>query len=321
MVDATLKAHFAQLGVPMIPLATGAAMLTDELHGAQPNDVELVLGGEPKAEALLFAGTEGRTLEMDLHLDRSSHPYLGGHEIAGTVVVPVVFVLDWLSRVAGAFEPSLEVGVVRALKVLKGIRLEGFDGAGDRLRISCRRVAEAEGVVLALELSDPTGRAMYRAQVEMQAAHPPLHGGSPVVELEAWGADVVYDGDILFHGADFQVIEQMDGISKAGASAQLRGLRASGWKPDGWRMDVAALDGALQLALLWGKKVLGEGSLPTGIAEVRVGAAPLPAGPIRCVVVGRETSRNRAMSDIVLLDESGVRFAELRGVETHSRPA
>ena len=141
------------------------------------------------------------------------------------------------------------------------------------------------------------------------------------MKLDDWGANAIYDGDVLFHGSDFQVIERMDGISDAGASARLRGLRASGWKPDGWRMDVAALDGALQLALLWGKQVLGEGSLPTGIAEIRVGDAPLPDGPIHCVVVGRETGRNRALSDIVLLDDDGVRFAELRGVETHLRPA
>ena len=321
MVDATLKAHFASLGVPLIPLAEGGAMLADELHGAQPDDVELVLGGAPSAEALLFAGTEGRTLTMDLHLDRESHPYLAGHEIAGAVVVPVVFVLDWLSRLARAFAPDLQVGAVRALKVLRGVRLTGFDGAGDRLRLRCQRVEDAAGVVLAVELSDLDGRPMYRAEVEMGHASPTLGGGSPEVQLDAWGGHPVYDGEVLFHGAEFQVIERMDGISQAGASAQIRGLRASGWKPDGWHLDVAALDGALQLALLWGKQVLGDGSLPTGIAEVRFGASSVPQGPIQCVVVGRESSRSRALSDIVLLDEAGVRFAELRGVETHLRPA
>ncbi len=321
MVDATLKAHFARLGVPMIPLAVGGAMLADELHGAQPDDVELVLGGEPKAEALLFAGSEGRTLSMDLHVDHRSHPYLGGHEIAGAVVVPVVFVLEWLSRLACAFEPGLALGTVRSLKVLKGVRLDGFAGDGDRLHFRCRRVADVEGVVLALELTDRSGHPMYRAQVEMEPRQPTSPGGTPEVQLDAWGAHAGYDGDVLFHGSDFQVIERMDGISDAGAAAQLRGLHTSGWKEDGWRMDVAALDGALQLALLWGKQVLGDGSLPTGIAEVRLGAAPVPEGPIQCVVVGRETSRNRALSDIVLLDDAGVRFAELRGVETHRRPA
>ena len=321
MVDATLEAHFARLGVPMIPLDVGGGMLADELHGAQPGDVEVVLGGEPKADALLFAGTEGRSLTMDLHLDRTTHPYLGGHEIAGTVVVPVVFALDWLSRLAAAFEPGLEVGAVRALKVLRGIRLRGFDTGGDRLRVSCRRDPESAGTVLDLDLSDASGRPMYRAQVEMVAAGAALDGGRPEVRLDAWDAHPVYDGDVLFHGADFQVIEQMDGISEAGASARLRGLRASGWKPDGWRLDVAALDGALQLALLWGKQVTGGGSLPTSIAEVRMSKAPVPEGPIQCIVVGRESSRSRTLSDIVLLDDAGVRFAELRGVETHLRPA
>ncbi len=84
MVTPQLKERFASLGVPMIPLAAGARMFVDEVRGAERSDVELVLGGEPKAEALLFAGAEARVQELELKVQRRSHGYLEGHSIKGT---------------------------------------------------------------------------------------------------------------------------------------------------------------------------------------------------------------------------------------------
>lgn len=45
MVSPALKAHFASMGVSLIPLDGGARMLVDEIASPQRDDVELVLGG------------------------------------------------------------------------------------------------------------------------------------------------------------------------------------------------------------------------------------------------------------------------------------
>lgn len=45
MVSPALKAHFASMGVSLIPLNEGARMLVDEIASPQRDDVELVLGG------------------------------------------------------------------------------------------------------------------------------------------------------------------------------------------------------------------------------------------------------------------------------------
>ena len=141
------------------------------------------------------------------------------------------------------------------------------------------------------------------------------------MDLDDWGGAAIYDGSVLFHGKTFQVIDEVEGISDEGASALLSGLHGASWTPERWQLDVAAFDGALQLAILWARRLQGGGSLPTAIAEVRIDAASaVPNGPIRCVVVGRESTRSRTLSDILLFDESGARFAQLRGVETHLRP-
>ena len=96
MVSPQLKAHLESLGVPLIPLRAGAQMLVDEVAGSAPEQVELVLGGEPKAEAL-NPQSEGRVSSMDVVVGKETHPYLSDHSIRGTPVVPVTMVIEWFS--------------------------------------------------------------------------------------------------------------------------------------------------------------------------------------------------------------------------------
>src|SRR5690606_6493969 len=160
MVSPQLREHFFRLGVPMIPLEVGAKMFAAELSGQSasrtegpersegvgarageaehgpsptrwreggqpdpaPTHVELVLGGEPRPEALLVKGAEARTLELEVHLDRRTHGYLADHSIAGTVVVPVVLAVEWFSRIARAFRPDLHLRAITDVRVLRGIK-------------------------------------------------------------------------------------------------------------------------------------------------------------------------------------------------------
>ncbi len=90
-----------------------------------------------------------------------------------------------------------------------------------------------------------------------------------------------------------------------------------GWTPEPWHTDPAALDGGLQLALLWTEAVLGGKSLPTSVESVHTWATGPTEGPLRCVVAARETGRTKAKSDVHFLDGTGRTIASLVGVETH----
>ncbi|MEM6795806.1 MAG: SDR family NAD(P)-dependent oxidoreductase, partial [Acidobacteriota bacterium] len=321
MVSPELKKHFAALGVPMISLEEGGAMLSAELHGAQPAQVELVLGGEPKAEALLGAEGEPGTLRRHLVVNRASHGHLAGHAIAGTPVVPVVQAVEWLTRMAQAHGFGAGGSVeIAGLKVLRGIRLEDFAGEGALLTLTGR---EAPGGELTVEILGADGLPHYRAVARKAssgepAAAPDLENGAA---LEGWDERAIYDGEVLFHGEEFQVLEEIEGLSETGAKARLHGLAGRpGWADGPWQIDVALLDGGLQLAVLWAQRVLGSATLPTSIASVRTFAdAPAP-GALRCVVEAVETRASRAVSNVVFTGAGGRRVAELVGVETHLRP-
>ena len=124
------------------PLAVGARMFVDEMN--DPGAVELVLGGEPRPQALLADGADARVDALELRVSEASHAWLAGHAVAGQPVVPLVLVAEWLARAVQGWRPGLKLVALHDLKVLKGIRLGHFGNGGDRLRIEGR--AQPAGV-------------------------------------------------------------------------------------------------------------------------------------------------------------------------------
>jgi NAD(P)-dependent dehydrogenase (short-subunit alcohol dehydrogenase family) len=320
MVNEQLRAHFERIGVPMIPLDVGARMLADELHGAQPGQVEVVLGGEPRAEALLVSGSESRSLGLEVVLSRKTHAYLAGHRIGGEVVVPVVLALEWFARVARTFRPDLHLARIKDLNVVKGIRLQDFDGQGDRLVITCQQLSNSAGAVLGLTLESPAGVVHYRAEAEMtQGQLAAMTDTAPRLALDDWGGAPIY-GDVLFHEDEFQVIQGLDGVGDEGISGTVNGVHKAEWAWENWNTDVAAMDGGLQLILLWARSKMGGSVLPMGIGEARMSSDAPPQGRIRCVARSRTESKSRGLADVVFHTESGERFAELNDVQVILRP-
>ncbi len=321
MVTPQLKARFASLGVPMIPLVYGAQMFADEMNDVSSHAVELVLGGEPRAEALLFDGAESRIEALEVQVQRAGHAYLAGHAVNGEPVVPVVLVAEWLARAARSFRPGLTLIALHDLAVLKGIRLGGFEHDGDRFRIEARP-APAETRLskgtseLQLLLLDCNGRPRYSARAELhtQAAVP--GASAPKLNLEKWSGSPYPDQ--LFHRDQFELIEQVHGISDAGIAAQVRGVQDAKWPEQSWHFDVAALDGGMQLAVLYAQRMLGANNLPTAIASVRHYPAPPCAGPIVATAYPRSLSKAASTTDIYFVDGNGQRIAELLGVQNHA---
>jgi len=320
MVTPQLKDRFSALGVPMIPLAVGARMFADEMADASAASVELVLGGEPRAEALLFEGADARVEALDLRVQRGSHAYLEGHAVDGMPVVPVVLVAEWLARAARSFRPGLELIALHELKVLKGIRLGGFENGGDRLRIQAQSLPSADATLLQMTVRDVAGRPRYSARAELRKVAAVSTLGLPLLSLGDWQGASPYP-ELLFHRGHFELIEQMHGVSDNGIAANVLGVQAADWPKQDWQLDVAALDGGMQLAVLYGQRMLGGPNLPTSIATLRRYATEACAGPITASAHSRAVSASATTTDIYFVDGNGQRFAELLGVQNHALAA
>ena len=307
MVTPAHEEVFKAQGVPLIPLEEGANMLVAEL--SSPEGVEVVLGASPVMKELV----------VHLLVSRGTHAYLEGHAIKGTPVVPVVLALEWFVRAARSFAPSLSLVRITDLKVVRGVRLERFEDGGHALAVRVRQISNGTGMTVRLELLGSGGELHYSADAQLAPVQEPPAAKPADPQVSAWGEQPIYGG-VLFHGPKFQVIQAMDGVSDEGGAASLSGVKDQGWPTQGWRTDCAAMDGGLQLALLWSKQVLGCASLPTAIGAVRVYSDGPAVGPIRCVLLGRERQKERAISDVYFMGADGALLAELKGVETHALP-
>ncbi|MFO1496276.1 MAG: SDR family NAD(P)-dependent oxidoreductase [Lysobacterales bacterium] len=311
MVTPALRARFAELGVPMIPLKVGARQFADEMADAGAQ--ELVLGGEPRPQALLSVGADARVEALEFIVDAQRYGWLRGHAVAGVPVVPLVLVAEWLTRAAQSWRPGLKLRALHALKVLKGIRLVDLERPL-RLRIEGR--LQPDGVQIELALRGPRGELHYTARAELGDAAPPAAPEDAALALDAWSGAPPY-ADLLFHRDAFELIERIDGISDAGIRAELIGVAEADWPAQDWQLDAAGLDGGLQLAVLYGQRMLGGANLPTAIAELRCHAAPAP-GRLRATAYARRVGSHAVTTDIILTDLAGRRLADLIGVQNHA---
>ncbi|SPM37636.1 beta-ketoacyl synthase, partial [Mycobacterium rhizamassiliense] len=316
MVTPALKAMFESRGISLIPLADGARAFVSDVLDAETAGPEVTLGDGVLAGLPTHPiPAEGRIASVTAHATRQ--PYLTDHRVQGNVVLPVVQALEWFVRMAEACRPGYHVDRLRDLRVLRGVTLHDFDRHGDLLQVRCAPV-DGDPDRLTCTLSDHSGAvAYYSATVEMS------WGATiaPTTEVAPAGGsqltrDTCYTNGSLFHGPAFQVIEGVD-CQAASATASLYGLTAAGWPGDDWATDAAALDGCLQVALVWSFEQLGRKVLPLRVGEVvRYRGGALGRG-LRCVLSNGDAKSSRASCDLDLVDADNLVVASLKRLELY----
>ncbi len=305
MVTPELAKRFEAHGVALLGLEEGAAAFAAEVMEGARSEVEVVLGGVPPVAPR----------ELRVRIDHRSHPFLADHQIQDVPVLPVVEALEMFLRCARAQENAAPHLVCADLKVLRGVRLDGFFGAGNLLTVRPR----GEGV---FELTGPGGVLHYQATLlpDSQAGR----AAAPFADLEPlrkapWDAPDVYE-KLLFHGPAFQVIREVGGISDAGICGTVTGIRERQWR-DGFRhSDSGMLDGGLQLARLWGYHSLGKPTLPARIGEIRADRPLAANGPVTCLVAGRTAGGSKIVCDVEFRSAGGDLVATMTGVEMYAVP-
>jgi hypothetical protein len=309
MVTSDLADRFGQAGVALIDLGAGAAAFGAELsHPAQ------------EARVIVSAGTSARpegALAAQVTVAGPAYAHLADHQVGGVPVVPVATVLDWFAGAARAWRPTANSIALQDLRVLDKISLPRLADGGHRLIVRGREADAVAGPALDLDLLDETGRLHYRARV---AAPAPLIPGRWEEAAGLVALASPYDGTTLFHGPGFQAIRSDPVVGPAGAQAAVVGSRALGWAGASGQMDPAAVDGGLQLAVLWARQAGAGRTLPMAIGECRVHRPGALEAEVRCVVVARRADEFSAACDVALIDPDGSPRVELLGVQLVRRP-
>ncbi|MEV8341369.1 SDR family NAD(P)-dependent oxidoreductase [Streptomyces niveus] len=320
MVTPALAGHFGRSGVPLIPLEQGAAAFTAELGGAAGEArVVLVAGDDPAALSPAGDPSPARLL---VRADNS--PQLADHALTGVPVLPVAMVLNWFAGAATAWLPGAGAGVplvLRDLRVFQKVTLPELAGAGHLLTVHGSRGAAGSSTGLEAELYGESGMAHFRAVLDTGAEEPDAAAWGSPDGLKPLDRPELYDGESLFHGPRFRSVRALHGVSEHGAEATVVGVRALRWPGECWPLDPAAVDGALQLALVWAQMSLGAATLPMAVAECRVYRRGPVDGAARCVLRGRKVHGTGARCDAALIDADGAVRLELLGVELVRRPS
>jgi hypothetical protein len=322
MVDDALAEHFNGLGVPLIPLADGAAAFVAELDG-DAADVQVVLTAEGSGQP--WRAAAGRERPAEHWISAASHPYLADHVVAEQPVLPMALAIEWFARTLrdGQQGPV----TLRDITVLRKVELAGYaDGTGRLMRVRT-------GSTGTLELLGDEEAVHYRAAPGDADAGPDADADADAdaeVRAAAWRTALeaaqpapdqpTYDGHVLFHGPAFHAISSIEGISPAGADATVVGVGELAWPGGRWATDPAALDGGLQVAVRWAAPLLGGASLPMRIGGYRGHRQGAFAGPVRCRVRGRAVDGYQAVCDIGFLDADDAVCAELLDVTLVRRP-
>ena len=308
MVDDGLRALFSTRGIALIPIDQGSAFLRQEL--SYDRQVQIVAG------AANLGGSQRCTSEIAA--SPVTHTFLQDHMINGKCVLPVVLVLEWFHRFAAAIRPLQTVAAIQDFRVLKGVVLEPQDES-----LLCLKIVgdwESDHGNIDLTISSEDGLPRYAARAEM---------ASNGISIEA--EVVISDGEQspwtltprkayaeqLFHDPSFHVIDKLEGISGSGGQGWLRGTDAMAWDGGPWQTDPAALDGALQLALLWTIDQTGRTYLPTYIKSYRLHNSAEPGTLMKCQFETQLIDETKTDSSFILSDTDGRLLAELAGVEMY----
>ncbi len=309
MVTPALREHFRKRAIPLIPIAGGAAALVAELADSPREQVEILLTAGSLLAPNSAAPKAVITREVLVEAERA--PYLNSHRVRDVAVLPAVLVLEWFARAAGYGERF----ALREVKILRGAALPQLAQAGHRFLLT---LAAAEPRRTRCELRSEDGSLLYSAAVEPPIGMSAPPDGPPLGQVDAADPRAIYD-QRLFHGPDFQVLRTLGALTAEAGEATLIGTEQLGWPGGPFILDPAALDGALQLALLW-RQSQGLGrSLPTQIGALLVHKRP-PAGVQRCLLRRKHLGRHRLVVDLQLVASDGSTWAELADVEMHVLP-
>ncbi|GIJ72928.1 hypothetical protein Voc01_078450 [Virgisporangium ochraceum] len=313
MVTPALAKRFRDNGVALIHPEAGARAFAAEVDGPVIGDV-VVVRAAPGPDAPRGVAVDADVAEVVV--TAADHPYLSDHRVGDVAVLPVATVLDWFARVARTRHPGPGSLVLRDVRVLDKVTLPRLADGGHRLVLRGREVDTdgADGVrVFGIDLTDDAGRPHFRAGATAAGT------GESTVDFEPAGLEPLadpYDGGTLFHGPALRVLRSVS-VGAAGADGAVTGA-ANG--PVGGEVDIAAVDGALQLALLWARRAGAGDTLPMSVSEVRLHRRGPAAEELRCVVRAVRADADGAVCDVILRDRDGAPHAELLGVHLVRRP-
>ncbi|GAA3904501.1 KR domain-containing protein [Actinoplanes auranticolor] len=242
-----------------------------------------------------------RAQPASVAVDAGTHPWLADHRPQDVAILPLAAGLGWMAAAARVREQD---AVLTGVRVLRPVATEHPQTIG--VTVFGREVW----------LSNDAGEPCFRAGF---GAPGPDREWRPAGDPARFPGSSVYAGRPLFHGPRLHVVRSLGEIGPEGVVGTVLGARAMGWPDDDLPVDLAALDGALQLSGVWAMDE-HRPVLPMGVAECRIHRWGRLPGPALCIVADGHHDDRGARCDAALVGPDGELWAELLGIEFTAPP-
>lgn len=298
MVDAGLRKMFSEKNVGLIPLEEGARLCAQELQDKGP--VEVVVVQQPFSS---FAMKKHPSFQIEWE-----DFFIEDHAIGGICVVPFAVVMEWVLRAARTLRRDLHSFSLTNCICYKGIQI--FDPKHPPILQLNALIQEESSEHAKIEFSlINEDKLSYRMIAELSKFEQPVTFPtySPLQGIDLQGD--IYDGEVMFHGQRYQMIDKLHSLSEEGAEASLMYIHESDA-----HLNSMMVDGAIQLAVLWVWKILGKGSLPSSIENLKVYSNPL-AKQIFVYLRAQVKDHSTAKLDLFLRSIDGELLASIEGLQ------
>jgi acyl transferase domain-containing protein len=340
MVTSALKRMFNERGVYIIGLDAGAKLLVSELAADNNRCAQILVGNDlakdkskdqAGAHPVKKAVVNRLNVSVSKTLDAADNGFLADHTIGDDQVLPTVCAIAWMKDAAqAAFEGFTYQGLAN-YKLFKGVIFDsqrGVSGATDYL-IEMTAEQVGNNLIVDTKISSVNDQAQqvfhYGAQLTLVSEPEPIPKASLKINRAVTGesAAQLYTNGTLFHGPSLQgitgIVECNDqGLLLSCQVPEVANIK-QGQFPIG-ASNIFANDIAYQAMLVWVKKQLGLGSLPSSTQKWTV-YREVAAGErfyLRLKVVkssGKGKQRGSLNADIEFISENDEVLSELRSAK------
>ncbi|WP_022941396.1 type I polyketide synthase [Psychromonas hadalis] len=273
MVTPELKRMFNARGVYIIPLDAGAQLLVSELAADSNRCPQILVGNDMGGEAEETAVKKPQVSSYKKKLLAANNAFFVDHQIADNAVFPTVCAIAWMVEATTSSYPEYHYLGLQKYKLFKGIIFDGTQA--EDYQIDLNLLSDEDGklqVEVKISSVNGSGKTVFHYSAVLLLAKQKNRSPTYQGELATLSTESheLYENGTLFHGESLQGITAINHCDDKGLL--LSCVINSSVKQKQGEFDVAlnnvfANDLVYQALLVWVRKQLGLGSLPTATAN------------------------------------------------------
>jgi len=320
MVTPGLKKMFEENGIEVIPIENGTTIFSEEMRMVESFPQILVGSSMLYAQEINEGSLKNHRIKSSIKLLENN--FLHDHSIGGHPVLPTVCATSWMADSCEKLYPGYKFLRCQNYKLLKGIVFDGNES--EEFVLDILETEKSDNICFNVKITslDNNGKTNHHYSADIVITNslpkPEVISDFDLSETDVEDGSVFYENGTLFHGPNFQAIERVLNISDERLTMECRtpdvSVKDQGNFPIGTFNPYAA-DVQFQSMLIWVRKFMGAGALPSKAAD-GLHYANVPSGKKFYVTLNiTKKSPSSISADIYTHDENGRVYTSVSGAE------